>query len=122
MHNWATTAAKAGICVFRQDPTAFWSLHDLLFFEQQTITQDNLTFRLGVFVERRKLNKVTFDHCMEEPQTFSAITSDIEAGRRNGVTSTPTLFVNGIKRDGVRTGEELKTLIRESMEHADINN
>jgi len=36
------------------------------------------------------------------------------AGQLSGVHSTPTPFINGIKREGLRTLDELKTLVTQS--------
>ena len=98
----------------QQNQKAFWSLRDFLFSHKKEITQSSLQSLLGSFVNEEKLDKSKFDQCMNNGQTLTDINADIQAGREHGVRSTPTVFLNGFKLEGIWTGDQLKTFIREN--------
>lgn len=74
----------------------FWEMHDWLYDQEPPITQQQvLDFAraLGLDMER-------FRRDLDGDETRRRVAEDIAEGRRNGVTGTPTLFIDGIRYDG----------------------
>jgi protein-disulfide isomerase len=57
------------------------------------------------------LESQTFDACLDSGRYASVVRAETETGRQKGVTSTPTLMVNGQKLQGVPTFEQLRLYI-----------
>ncbi len=95
VHELACTAAAAAECAGQQGK--FWDYHDRLFAEQRFLDRETL-FRfareLGLAIPR-------FRTCLDDPATLASVTDDIAAATALGIESTPTLFVNGRRLEGV---------------------
>jgi protein-disulfide isomerase len=105
VHPWAMTAALAARCAFVQKPAAFWKFHDALFDNQDQITPDDAWGRMLDFARLAGLDLPAFRACMTSPSAKAAVDANIADGKALGVTSTPTIFVDG--RMIVGTNEEL---------------
>jgi len=89
LHHNACLAAVAVECAARHD--RFWEYHDALFEAQDRLGKDQLIAQavaLGI-------DRSAFSACLDAPESMAAVRSDIDAGSRLGVESTPTLFING---------------------------
>lgn len=88
-------AATAAECVYQQDEEQYWSLHDALFAKQGQIDYSNSG--LVSFAEQNTegINSTELEACMQEDSTLEAIQDDLTLGQSNGVSSTPTVFVDG---------------------------
>jgi protein-disulfide isomerase len=95
IHPWANTAALGGRCAFEQSPEAFWKVHDAIFRDQDLISPENVWDKLVQFTTAAGLNADTFKTCMSAPDTQKAIDKSREEGVTLGVTSTPTVYING---------------------------
>src|SRR5581483_3425295 len=87
-------AAAAAECA--GDQGQFWAYHDKLFAEQAgenrgAFSKDNLK-RFGADLG---LDQASFNACVDSDRYLSAVRAETREGRRLGVRSTPTLFVNG---------------------------
>ena len=74
----------------------FWELHDALFRHQPPLNRNillDLAASLGLDMER-------FKQDLEDPKLRERVEGDLADGRRNGVSATPTLFVDGLRYDG----------------------
>jgi Na+:H+ antiporter, NhaA family len=93
-HPGAEFMARATEAAAKQD--RFWEMHDWLYGQEPPITEQQvLEFArtLGLDMER-------FDHDLQHDETHHRVTEDIAEGRRNGVTGTPTVFIDGVRYDG----------------------
>lgn len=116
MHAWARPAAEAAACVQLQDTEAFWKVHDFLFARQAEITPDNALQKLMTHVST--LQEVQIDQirqCVEQGGAQTRLREDLAVALANNVRAVPTLFVNGVRVDGVPQREQLLTLIREAL-------
>ena len=113
-HPWARAAARAAACAEMQSETAFWSLHDRLFADQAALTVDNIQQRATGYARDSKLNVDEFQTCLNNDLSLGAVLKDIDLANSNGVTATPTLFVNGRRVAGVMNAQELIDLIRQA--------
>ena len=73
----------------------FWPMHDLLFENQQHLKPR----ALRGYVERLELDLERFDADVADEIYLQRVREHIEGGRRSGVRSTPTFFVNARVQD-----------------------
>lgn len=91
----------------------FWKIHDFLFENQRTLTQDTVTQKV-LEQAGRKIDKARFSACMADKKTDAIIQRDVAFGTANGVRGTPTMFVNGRRADVGAQPEQIRSLIREA--------
>lgn len=102
-------AAQAADCAGEQD--RYFDYHDKLFAQQQgenrgTYSKDALkrfATQLGL--------APSFNACLDSGRHAADVKADRAAGNQKGVTSTPTLFVNGTKYEGAASIADLRRLI-----------
>ena len=109
-HNDAEGAALAGLCAQEQDQKFFWKMHDEMFRNQNGLDKKSLT---GM-AEKIGLKMQDFVACMESRKHKGKIRASIEEGKRLGVKSTPTFFINGQVVMGVNR-EEISQLIEQEL-------
>jgi len=74
----------------------FWEMHDALFQHEPPLNRSillEIAASLGLDIER-------FKRDLEDPGVRQRVDEDLADGRRNGVTATPTIFVDGLRYDG----------------------
>lgn len=105
IHSQAQKAAEAAEAAAAQGK--FWQMHDTLFEHQQAL--DN-----GYLVEYANdlgLDMPPFLQAMWRHIYTDRVNQDIESGLRSGVTTTPTLFINGIRYNDAWNVESLLAAI-----------
>lgn len=93
-HPGAELLARAAEAAAKQ--SRFWEMHDALFDREPPLgRKDALTIarELGLDMER-------FERDLDDPHLQALVDEDLAEARRNGVTGTPTLFVDGVRYDG----------------------
>jgi len=95
IHPWANTASLGAHCAFEQSPAAFWKVHDQIFENQDVISTENIWDKLVEFAGAAGLNTDTFKGCMSAADTQKAIDESHAEGAALGVSSTPTVYING---------------------------
>lgn len=98
--------AKAAICAQKQGK--FWEYHDLLFENPEA-------GKLVSFAQEVGLEREAFETCLKNPETDAALLKDLEEAHRLGVSSTPTLFLNGRKVQGLPPAPLLHALLRREL-------
>lgn len=112
MHPWAKQAAMMAACAGLQSGSEFWKVHDFLFDNQKSLTADNLVGEVSDFVAAKTdLDKAQFQRCVDKDLTLGIVTKDMALGQQNGVRATPTVFVNGVKYEGVESADQLIAII-----------
>jgi protein-disulfide isomerase len=88
-------AANASMCALEQGQ--FWPYHDLLYKNQGTVENGGAfsNKRLQAFAESLGLNMTEFNQCFSADKYSAEIQADYQMGVSLGVTSTPTLVLNG---------------------------
>jgi len=92
-HPGSTFIARATEAAARQG--CFWEMHDWL-FDNPVPTKADVLDRvrsLGIDMDR-------FQRDLESDEVRARVESDQRRGRHNGVTGTPTIFVDGLRYDG----------------------
>lgn len=92
------------------DQNKFWEYHDLLFAAR---TGENVgDFKrenLDKFAKQLNLNMDQFKQCVDSKKYADFLTAEKQEGQRNGVSSTPTIFVNGKPNAGFLPYESQKS-------------
>ncbi len=111
-HEGAKTAAEAAHCAEEQGK--FWEYQDMVFNSQEKPDVDTLkeyAQSLGLDVER-------FEHCLESGRYESQIAEDMQAGRKVGISATPTFIINGRMISGALSFDDFKERIDQELEAA----
>lgn len=90
VHPGACDLALGGICA--EESGRFWDFHDKVFARRwdRATREDVLKIGASVGLDGAKLGA-----CMDSAATKGRLLKDVEEGARVGVTSTPTVLVNG---------------------------
>lgn len=116
MHKWAKDAARAGICVARQNPDAFWQFQEFLFLKQKETTTDNLQERINEFLQTALgVSTAKYLECMSGPYPETRLNRDVDEATAYHIHSTPTLFINGRRHGGFGSVEEFSGLVDASI-------
>jgi protein-disulfide isomerase len=92
----STDAAVAARCAGKQDPTAYWRYHDILFVVQQgenqgTFSHDNLVSLARI----AGIDQAAFKTCLDDPAIAAEVAASTAEGRSLDVESTPTTRITG---------------------------
>jgi protein-disulfide isomerase len=85
----------------------FWEMHDMLYENQQALTDRHL---MG-YAKRLDLDAKLIEAALGG-QFTSRVQHDFSSGVRSGVNGTPCLFLNGERYDGPRDATSLIELMR----------
>ena len=115
-HANALAAAIAAESAGRQGK--FWEMHDLLFSHQDQWAEKEQTEALEIFSQYAaslSLDVFQFHRDFLSQEIIEKVNNDYQEGRRAGVRSTPTFFLNGQKiMNKPPTYEGFKALILET--------
>jgi protein-disulfide isomerase len=87
-HPSARKAAEAAECANEQG--MFWEYHDKLFANQQALSTDDLK----KYAADLGLDAVKFGACLDSGSMAQEVESDYQEGVNEGVSGTPTFFIN----------------------------
>lgn len=96
IHDHAKLAAEASMAAMAQGK--FWEYHDLLFANQQSLERADLE----KYAQQAGLDVEKFKKDLDAGVGRSIITRDSQEGAANGVSGTPSVFINGMKYQGPR--------------------
>jgi len=74
----------------------FWEMHDALYGHEPPLDRATL---LGI-AKSLGLDMARFERDLDDLELAARVEEDLADGRRNGVTGTPTIFVDGLRYDG----------------------
>jgi len=111
-HNHAEQASVASLCANEQSSEMFWKMHDEMFANQETALDPE-----GLKKTAKKIGLKTeaFEKCLAENKFLSQVKADIEDGKKVGVKSTPTFFVNGQLVSGAQPIDTFSEIIDEEL-------
>src|SRR5229473_4491825 len=110
-HNWAEKAAGYLDCVGRASNDAVWKFIQKTFDEQTNITESNADEKLKAIATASGANGDEIAACAAKPDTKARIAASIALGKSVGVSSTPTLLVNGRNVPGGAPVDVLKKIV-----------
>lgn len=117
VHKKAYASAQAAQCA--GELGKYWEMHDMLYNKQSewSHADDHNAFFIA-YAQELRINTNLFNECLVSGRYIDEINKDKADGESYGVISTPTLFINGIKIEGVpRNAEVLKTLIDKELQN-----
>lgn len=104
-------AAAAARCAARQG--RFWDFEAWLYANQRGENAGAFSReRLKAVAERIGLDVAAWTSCLDEGTEQAAVRAETEEGARQGISSTPTIVVNGTPYVGAVPYEQLATIIR----------
>ena len=109
IHPDAKPAAEAAQCA--RDQGRFWEYHDKLFDNQDEMTAANLKQWAG----QLGMDAAKFGACIDNATHRPRVQSDMDEGGRDGVSSTPTVFINGRALVGSLPIEAYEEVIQEEL-------
>jgi protein-disulfide isomerase len=112
IHPEAFKAAEAGQCAREQGK--FWEYHDRLFANQQALQTESLK----KYAADTGLDTAKFGACLDTAKYSDRVQEQMGIGARLGVSSTPTVFVNGRLVSGAQPYEVFAAVIDEELERA----
>lgn len=106
IHAHAADAANAAECAAEQD--AFERFHDLLFAEQDAIGSKSWR---SYAIDSGVSDLEEFLACVEENRYQHRVTEDVRAGRRIGLSGTPSIIVNDVLLPGTPSTDLLEAYV-----------
>jgi protein-disulfide isomerase len=108
-HALAAKAAEAAHCAGEQGK--YWEMHDHLFANQQALAVPQLKEHASTL----KLDTAKFATCLDSGRFAEAVNIDLRYGTQLGVSSTPTVYVNGRPVIGAQPYEYFQSVIEEEL-------
>lgn len=96
LHRSAVVAAVASRCAAAQGK--FWQMHDLLFathLDEWGGVPKRDRLAMVDFADRIALDTVSFERCLDDPQTEQAALDEAKQAKLRGVLGTPSFLING---------------------------
>ena len=109
IHPLALKAGQAAHCAGEQDK--YWPYHDRLFANQSALDTDDLRKH----AQAEGLDMPKFNSCLDSEKYAGKVRSGMETGNRLGVSSTPTLFINGRVLPGAYPYDDLAAVVDEEL-------
>ncbi len=94
-HAWAAATAAESVAA-RGGDDAFWTMHDLLFENQDALQHDDLI----EYAAAAGVDPIAVSDDLAAGAKRERVERDLNSGKRSGVRRTPTFFVNGRKFEG----------------------
>ncbi len=107
----ATEAARCAM-----DQNKFWQYHDELYANQ--VGENEGAFadsKLKGFAKNIGLDTVQFNECLDSKKYQSAAEASLQKGSDYGVASTPTVYINGLKVEGLLPADSYWQIIESEL-------
>jgi protein-disulfide isomerase len=114
IHVNAGMAAKAGVCANAKGK--FWEFANNVFDHQDALSKEMVVKTASDY----GMDATEFTACMEAPETTQKVKDDLARGKAAGVSSTPSLYVNGRLVDQWDKIDILKRIVQEELRRADV--
>lgn len=101
LHPGSDVAAEAALCAARGGK--FWEYHARLFENSGLFDQASM----AILANELGLDPTEFSACLTQDQTLPLVERTVTEARALGLTSVPTLFINGKRHEGAMTYEQL---------------
>ncbi len=88
----------------------FWEMHDLIFENQNSLSEQ----MLGELAQRLTLDRQALREALGSGAFAERVRKDFSGGVRSGVNGTPTFFINGRRHDGDFELETLRQAINKA--------
>jgi len=110
IHPQALKASEAAHCA--GDQGRYWEYHDVLFANQRALQVDQLKQHAA----NLKLNTATFDQCLDSGKYTSKVQAGLQEATKLGLSSTPSVFINGRLVMGAQPFEAFQAIIDDELQ------
>jgi protein-disulfide isomerase len=111
-HGEAFKAAEAAHCA--GDQGKYWEMHDAMFENIRNL----FVPALKETARKLGLDGAKFDACLDSGRHAANVRADYQLGEQMGVSSTPTIYINGRALVGAQPFEAFKQIIDEELARA----
>ena len=118
IHDWSPAAAIANECVYQIKPEAFAPFRSLIFQNQATTNTANLRDNLLSYADQVGVDRVTLAACLDSKASLPLVDAGANEGKRLGIQSTPTCFINGRMLVGYPSAEAYYTAVDAALKVA----
>lgn len=108
-HALAPKAAEAAHCA--NEENKYWEMHDRLFANQQALDVPALKQHATTL----GLDEAAFAQCLDSGKFADVVQADLALGTKLGISSTPTLYVNGRPVIGAQPYDYFVTVVEEEL-------
>ncbi len=128
IHPWAKHAAIDSNCLAEQSNDAFWDFADYVHTKQNEISGPNRDLAASIVrldheaLEAGKKHNVDgniLQSCLKS-QPDTQLNASVKEAESLGVSSTPTLFINGNEVSGALTESELRQQIQTTLRNSEL--
>ena len=112
IHPYAQKASEAARCAGKQGK--FWEFHDALFEDEAKLDEPGLK----AAAKTLGLDDQAFASCLASGEFAAQVAHDQEDGKKAGIGSTPSFFVNGVFISGAQPVAEFEKLVDNELKSA----
>ena len=120
-HPNAQKAAEAARCA--GDQGKYWEMHDLIYANQDTWSQASTNDRTEIFLGYARqigLKEEQFKEELSDARITKKINFDVAIARTQGVTGTPTFYINGELVESTNDADYLENAVKEALKKAGV--
>ena len=110
IHPDAVKASEAAHCA--GDQGKYWEYHDILFANQRALQVG----QLKKYAADLQLNAATFDRCLDSGTHSARVQSGLREATQLGLSSTPSIFINGRLVMGAQPFEAFQSVIDDELQ------
>ena len=103
LHPGASELALLASCAHAQGK--YWALHDIFFANQVQLSESLSEDKIKGLLDQAGVDFNQVKQCLSGSQVQMRVNRDYATGFKYGVQGTPTFFINGVKTQGVISGE-----------------
>jgi protein-disulfide isomerase len=118
IHDWTQTASLASQCAYQIDPGNFVAYRSLAFRNQSGINATNARDMLLNLAAQAGIDSLKLAACVDSQASRPRVEEDVNEGKKLGVVSTPTCYVNGRIIVGFNSPDEYYKAIDEALRAA----
>lgn len=115
IHEWAGIGAVANECVYLINPAEFIPYRSIVYKNQSSIQIHTIRDQLLDFATQVGLDRTKLTACLNSKQSMPRVEDQFQEGQRLGVSSTPTLFINGKMVVGLPKPDEFFKLVDNAL-------
>ena len=101
----------------------FWEMHDLIYANQDTWSQASTNDRTEIFLGYARqlgLKEEQFEEELSDARITKKINFDVAIARTQGVTGTPTFYINGELVESTNDADYLENAVKEALKKAGV--
>jgi len=115
IHEWTLMGSIANQCVYQINPSLYSPFRSLLYKNQMGINAGNARELMLTYGEQLGIDRLRLAGCIDSKASLPRVEANFLEGKKIGVQSTPTLFINGQMMVGLPQAEEIHKRVDEAL-------